>query len=122
MPSGSAGSSPKGVRATRPAAPERTEASAATKRANFLNRKRGPKRAAHSRTQFPKLRMTEQDLQNLGERLLGTSSDTFSAGARERMLDEDVAVNWGSRAAGPCSQRSWRTARYTGPRSECRAF
>ena len=36
--------------------------------------------------------MTEQDIQNLGERLLGTSSDTFSAGARERMLDEDVAV------------------------------
>src|SRR6266498_4719192 len=36
MPSGSEGSSPKGVRATRPAAPERTEASAARLQRKFF--------------------------------------------------------------------------------------
>src|SRR6266498_710269 len=38
MPSGSEGSSPKGVRATRPAAPERTEASAGTLKRKFPKR------------------------------------------------------------------------------------
>ncbi len=46
VPSGSARSSPKGVRATRPAAPERTGASAERlSHADFPDRERGPKRA-----------------------------------------------------------------------------